>query len=481
MSAIRSIAGTLLLAAILLATGQRGAATLAIAAAGLVLAGVLSRSQARGARTLALALPAALAVGFALRYALEPAPASARLGWIVLGLGAAALALVLGGRWRWITRALVACTSLALGLAVAEGYASDRWPRHPHGLEALAGSASARPYRPDPELGHAFAPGFRGRFCHPEYEGELIETNSDGFRDLEWPAPERAAPGELRVLVLGDSTTVGFGVRREEAIPALLAGELERLVPERALRVLNAGVPGYGARHAQVLLERVWERVRPDLALVLFYDGNDLADARTHAELGRDPGGEQRAAVQSPEAGDPTLLSFGYWRRYSILWDRIAIQWAKSSPDRRFHAPGHAFDAPLLEALRREPGAGVREELEWTAQALLAMAERCRAGGAQLLVARIPARVQVDRGALEKLLERLGESAEAFDPSLPGRAVLERCEQAGIATVDLSGVLSPGGSGAQATYFLEGHPSRLGNRLAAEELARSVTELLDRR
>lgn len=421
-------------------------------------------------RGVADAAPALLAFALALSYAVAPAPSSARLGWIVLGLACAALALILGRPPRILAGTLVACTSLALGLAVGEGWAAARWPRVPHGLVAVEGSAASRPYRPDPDLGHRFEPGFRGRFTHPEYTGERVDINSDGFRDPEWPPAARGAVNELRVLVLGDSTTLGFGVQREEAIPALLGEELQRDLPGRAVRAFNGGVPGYGARHERRLLEELTERLAPDLVVVLFYDGNDLEDARTHAEL--ESGPRQDVGPGGDESSDPSLFAPDYWRRYSILWDRIELALARRPSARGRHAPGHAFGAPLLEAMRIEPGEDVRQELEWTVEALLAMAAHCRAHGAELLVGRIPARVQVEPVAYEALLERQGARAEEHDPTLPGRAVLERCAQAGVPVVDLLEALVRGGSAAEATYFLEGHPNRLGNRLAAVELAR---------
>lgn len=476
----RAIVGIVVLAAVLVVTGRREAGSLALALVGGAAALAGLRAASSRLRRTAGSMPALLALAFGLLYALDPAPSSARLGWIVLGLVCAALALLLGGRARFVTGALVACTSLALGLAVGEGWAGARWPRVPHGLVALEGSPAARPYRPDPELGQRFEPGFRGRFTHPEYAGERVEINSDGFRDLEWPSVASKQEQELRVLVLGDSTTLGFGVQREESIPALLGEELQRLFPERTVRAFNAGVPGYGARHAQRLLLELGERLAPDLVVVLFYDGNDLEDARAQFELGRQPGASVRHTGGDDAAvprGDPSLFTLEYWRRYSILWDRIELGWAQRSRDRGRHAPGHAFGAPILEAMRIEPGPDVRQELEWTVEALFAMAEHCRARGAELLVGRIPARVQVERAAFEALLERRNARAADHDPALPGRAVLARCAQAGIPVVDLLHPLVPSGPEV-STYFLEGHPNRLGNRLAAEALARAAVEWL---
>jgi lysophospholipase L1-like esterase len=103
-----------------------------------------------------------------------------------------------------------------------------------------------------------------------------VHTNARGFRT---PAFEtRKADAALRVAVLGDSSTFGWGVEHFETYP-------ERLVPPLAaalgvdaarLEVLNLGVPGYSTFQGRVLLERVALPLAPD-AVVWSYLSNDGA------------------------------------------------------------------------------------------------------------------------------------------------------------------------------------------------------------
>jgi hypothetical protein len=92
------------------------------------------------------------------------------------------------------------------------------------------------------ELFYALRPG-SCRFDTREFSTEL-RINSGGFRDDE--ASLQAPP----IVVVGDSTSMGWGVSEEEAYPALL----ERRLGER---VLNTGVPSYGTRREMASLDHV--------------------------------------------------------------------------------------------------------------------------------------------------------------------------------------------------------------------------------
>lgn len=79
---------------------------------------------------------------------------------------------------------------------------------------------------------------------------------------------EDAIPPGSRVLALGDSLTEGFGVKREEAWPALLAGKT-------GWNVSNGGVSGDTSEAALKRLPYLLEQHEPVLVLVTL-GGNDM-------------------------------------------------------------------------------------------------------------------------------------------------------------------------------------------------------------
>jgi hypothetical protein len=98
-----------------------------------------------------------------------------------------------------------------------------------------------------------------------------VQTNSAGFRNgREIPLVKK--PGELRVLNLGDSFSVGYGVDQERFIGPLLEARWRRHPPGREVSVLNAEVsdPAYGLLY----LQRYGIRYGPDLVLYVYVDND---------------------------------------------------------------------------------------------------------------------------------------------------------------------------------------------------------------
>ena len=104
-------------------------------------------------------------------------------------------------------------------------------------------------YTADPEVGYVLTSDFRGNFVHSEFETQL-SINQDGLRGQ----PIRPlSTNSVRILVLGDSQTWGFGVEDDETYATILEEQLAQQFPDLDIQVLNGGVPGYGtARSAQL-------------------------------------------------------------------------------------------------------------------------------------------------------------------------------------------------------------------------------------
>ena len=105
------------------------------------------------------------------------------------------------------------------------------------------------------------------RADHYTYE-HLVKVNSLGLRGPELPA--KKAPGERRVLVLGDSMVYGQGVADNETVPA----QLERALGPGAT-VINGGLRAYSTAQELALLQELGPKIRPDL-VVLCWFWNDV-------------------------------------------------------------------------------------------------------------------------------------------------------------------------------------------------------------
>jgi hypothetical protein len=112
-------------------------------------------------------------------------------------------------------------------------------------------------------------------YWHKSSDGQWDFTiNSQGFRDkreFDYQKP----PGVIRVLVLGDSFTIGFEVNQEETYAAVI----ERYLKQNDINaeVINAGMSGNSNAEELIFFEQEGWKYQPDI-VVLGYYGNDLDD-----------------------------------------------------------------------------------------------------------------------------------------------------------------------------------------------------------
>jgi len=135
-------------------------------------------------------------------------------------------------------------------------------------------------YRPifqdDDKLIFKFVPDRRSVMTRPPVNGGetvMHRINSSGFRGPEL----RPAGAALRVVVYGDSFIHAFYTRDEETFVAQLGSALEKRLG-KPVEAVNAGVSSYGPDQIALKMEGELDRLRPDLAVVSIFAGNDYGD-----------------------------------------------------------------------------------------------------------------------------------------------------------------------------------------------------------
>jgi len=166
-----------------------------------------------------------------------------------------------GGIFRTI---LFSLTATAMVFAVAEGILR---------LASLAGFLDLPPpvtvrdvwaeagWKVDRDLNWALLPNYtstRG--------GAVCRTNSHGLRDQEIPLEK--SPGTRRILVLGDSTVLGFAIPFEDTFCEVLEKMLNESSDSVRYDVINAGVPGYSIYNCFVYLKRDGILFDPDVVVL---------------------------------------------------------------------------------------------------------------------------------------------------------------------------------------------------------------------
>jgi GDSL-like Lipase/Acylhydrolase family len=164
--------------------------------------------------------------------------------------------------------AAVILVCLGLFEIATRGLFGDQIPMYPrYHTSAQYGEFTLRRLRPN------------FQFWHTDMDGSWkFVTNGQGFRSDEDYHLEKPS-GVFRVIALGDSTTEGFGVRKNDTYPAVL----ERYLRKNGINseVFNTGISGFGTAEELIYLENEGIKYHPD-AVVLGFFGNDFDDnART--------------------------------------------------------------------------------------------------------------------------------------------------------------------------------------------------------
>lgn len=195
----------------------------------------------------------------------------------------------------------------------------------------------------NPRMGHEHRPNESARLM-----GVDVEINSVGLRDEE----PRPVADRHRIVFLGDSLTFGWGVAEEETFATRLEESLSVQTPTE---VLNFGIGNYNTTQEVELFLEKGLAYEPD-QVVLFYFIND--------------------AEPVPRKSRWSFLA--NFRIVTFYWSRIKQLAARWSPGQTFQA----YYAGLYE--EGQPG--------WTAttDALVRLAEVCRARGMDLRVVLLP-------------------------------------------------------------------------------------------
>jgi hypothetical protein len=115
----------------------------------------------------------------------------------------------------------------------------------------------------NPLIGHVHRPNSSARLMDV-----MVYINSDGFRDREYSFHKG---DKYRMIFLGDSLTLGWGVEQEDTFENILEQELNKLHPTE---IINFGTGNYNTEQEVNLFIEKGLKYNPD-KVVLFYFIND--------------------------------------------------------------------------------------------------------------------------------------------------------------------------------------------------------------
>lgn len=348
---------------------------------------------------------------------------------------------------RW----LLAVGGLLVGLGLSELGFRMMKPLGPEFiLAATTQSINNSFFRDDMELRVVLAPNVRA---------SGFTTNTMGLRspDLQ---PKRS--GEVRILALGDSFTLGLAVDDDETFAAHLTDSLGASVT-----VLNGGVPGYGTEQATALMQRLVPQTQADAVLLTVYTGNDLRDnVRWSTSPGIPttpptvvkPPPPQRSSFLKAAARTSRVMS------YALMWSDLK----RSESDFRIAE----FKDEILPFAGRDH---LKPLMPATRTALQRFSDACRDLKIRCGVALVPPAYAVHTERLPSTFEAFGLDPTTAEIDLPQQHIRAAVPHP-MPVIDLTQALRQ--DAARGPYLVfDPHFSAEGHRIAAEALTPFLRQL----
>lgn len=220
--------------------------------------------------------------------------------------------------------------------------------------------------------------------------------NSEGMRDREHAVQK--PQGVHRIVCLGDSVTIGHGLRREEIFPVLLESFLQQIGLEA--EVLNIATPGWSTRQELIAYRRIGRKYRPD-HVFLGFCLNDVAEMQNN--------------LQSPPPA---------WQSWMIR-NSAFMRWLIDAEGRQVNDARQLFQQPMPNA--------VAKGWQLVFEDLLRLRDAVKADNAEFSVIVFPFRFQLSESAPEPV---------------PQQVLIGFCRKHGIPCFDMREVLAPLGEEA---------------------------------
>lgn len=339
--------------------------------------------------------------------------------------------------------------------------------------------AEAAVYESDPVVGFRFASNLR----------------MDGLTSTAYGTRGRdpATPAAKRILVTGDSMTIGIDVPDESTFCA----RLERLLGPDSL-VVNAACPGYGPIQERAAIERMAPVVKPTKIIVMFFSGNDISDAGWEENPYVVLGGRLVGAANVRDAGFFTIMKHTL---RAHLWSSGVMRAARtfgrrsetpagqtgadegpcgmSSPDiKALMVSEDYFDFPKYTKDNNSFPGGVNPLLVSGWRNMRGHYEKiagaAKAANAELVVGILPLPLDYDLALRTRIGKHWNLPPGKIDGARPSRKMVELLKSSGIRTVDFTDSFRKSPKGGKLHLPGDLHLSAEGHELVAAELARQL-------
>jgi hypothetical protein len=374
----------------------------------------------------------------------------------------------------WLGKLLLAAGSLALTLISVE--VALRLAEA--GAQGKEQDERATYMQPDPYLGWSKRPGARITYRRREYTTEVV-INTKGLRDRERPYARTA--GIPRVLALGDSYIEAYSVPFESTVTSRL--EVRLRAAGCPAEVVNGGTTGYSTDQEYLFYVTEGWRYAPDVVIVFFHY-NDLPNnvSERYYRLPKpllDVSDTAIRQVNFPVPPPPPTPPRGPRRAPSgsRAWFFVQERLMLGAPA-TFNALARlglwdplGGDTPSdeLSAYERKRSQQMQHAWRVTDRILAGMAREVSGRGGRLLVAHVPARLEVSDRDWYLSLRRYDIAEGRWDRRAVWNRLARSGEAGGFDVLDLTDGLRAADAFLRPAYYpRDGHWTERGHRAAAD-------------
>ena len=275
----------------------------------------------------------------------------------------------------------------------------------------------------NPQLSFAHAPN-RSAFLM----GVPVSINSEGLRDREFSLDK--PPDVYRIMMLGDSTTFGWGVKQDDTAAKFLERKLNADLPTgyNRVEVMNTGVGNYDTVQEVTYYETIGWKFHPDLVVLVFF-------------------------INDPEPVPIEKKGFLIDRSYLVAFatNRIdgALRHTGARPDwKTYYASLYVDDRPGFQACKK---------------ALVSLANSTRSHDAKLLMAILPELHQIN--------------GESYPFKAAHQKIKDVMDAENVPVVELiAGLKDHGPEETLWVTALDDHPNAKANDLISDQLKQWILE-----
>jgi len=325
---------------------------------------------------------------------------------------------------------------------------------------------------PHPEMGFIWRRHRKGNVSC--VEGLMpISINSLGLRDREY-GPKPA--GVRRVLVLGDSMAAGYAVRLESTFPKIAEKLLNERNSDSRWEIINGAVPGYSTKQELALLQSIGWQLDPDIAVLAFYLGNDLAD--NLRDRGPKPTVSRPVDCILPLARDKWDIPLPETVRTWLKVHSAFYVWFENRYDRLLLIAGVRASVPRYEvpswlSICQKGSRSAHLDMAWqlTRKWIATMSREATGRGTPLGVLVIPAIEQVDEEVLRANIKRFKLHDKNLDTTRPNAEIAAILQELEIPFLDATETLRKQQLAGELTFFkVNAHLTPAGHRIVANTL-----------